>query len=467
MPETAKPIERLATALAPHFGDRLTANSVVREQHSHGEGWRSPDATLQPELVIFAETTNEVARVLRECSTRGIAVTAFGGGTSLEGQTTPLRGGVSLDLSRMTRVIEMRPEDMTCRVEAGVTRQALNHDLRDMGLFFAVDPGGEATIGGMCATRASGTGAVRYGTIAENVSGLTVVTVDGRVLRTGGSVRKSSTGYDLTHLFIGSEGTLGIITEIQLRLHGIPESVVGATCQFETLSDAIDTAVMVMQSGLPVGRMEFLDEVQMDACIRYSKLDGLRALPSLFFEFHGTPTATREQAETVRAIVDDNRGFDFRWSASEAERLALWKARHAAYFAGTAYRPGWSCMTTDAIVPISRLTELMTGAKADIAASGLVAPILGHVGDGNFHTLILYPPEPGAYERAVALDHQIIARALALGGSASGEHGIGMAKQMFMTREHDANALDVMRAIKAALDPANLLNPGKLLPPAD
>ncbi|CAI9119247.1 FAD-binding oxidoreductase [Brytella acorum] len=459
---SAERIEAAIAELAAHFGDRLSRNMSVRESHAHGEGYHEQHF---PHAVVFVESTEDVSAALKICDAHHAPVIAFGGGTSLEGQLNAIEGGISLDLSRMTAVLEVNAGDLDCRVQAGVTRQELNVYLRDEGLFFPVDPGGEATIGGMCATRASGTGAVRYGTIRENVLGLTVVLADGRVMRVGRRVRKSAMGYDLTHLMIGSEGTLGIITEIQLRLHGIPETTAAAVCQFETLADCVETAVQVMQMGVPIGRMELLDDVQMDACIAYSKLEGYRAVPTMFFEFAGGPASVREQIETVEAIVAENGGSAFRWSTQPEERAALWKARHAVYWACLAYRPGYTGISTDAIVPISALTEMILGARSDIEASGITAPIVGHIGDGNFHTVMLVPPGPDGIAKAHDLDRRLIARALSLGGSASGEHGVGLAKMEFMADEHDAVSLDVMRAIKATLDPNAILNPGKMLPP--
>jgi D-lactate dehydrogenase (cytochrome) len=363
----------------------------------------------------------------------------------------------------MARIIDVSQPDMDCRIEAGVTRDQLNEHLRDQGLFFPVDPGTAlCTIGGMCATRASGTNAVRYGTIRENVLGLTVALADGRLIHTGGRVRKSATGYDLTRLFIGSEGTLGVITEIQLRLHGIPEAMSSATCQFPSLRGAVETVIAIMQTGIPVARMELLDEVQMAACIAYSKLEGLEALPSLFFEFHGTAGGVAEQAQQAEEIAAGYDGQGFRWATDAAERGRLWKARHDALWACLALKPGHQGIATDAIVPISRLDEAILGAKEDIAASGLTAPIVGHVGDGNFHTVILVPPEPDGLKRAWDLDKKIVARALALGGSCSGEHGVGIGKREFLEQEHGAEALAVMRSVKQALDPRGILNPGKI-----
>ncbi len=442
------------------LGDRLSTSASLREQHSHGEDTQPHS---DPDAVAFVETSEEAASVLAICNARNIPVVPFGGGTSLEGHVTPVRGGISLNLSRMDAILEVNAADMDCRVQAGVTRPKLNDFLRDQGLFFPVDPGTAAcTIGGMCATRASGTNAVRYGTMRENVLGMTVALADGRVIRTGGRVRKSSTGYDLTRLFVGSEGTLGVITEIQLRLHGIPEAASAAVCQFDSLEGAIETVIAVMQAGIPVARIELLDDVQMAACIAYSKLPDLAAAPTLFFEFHGTPASVAEQAENAEGIAAEFGAKGFKWATEPQERGKLWQARHDGYWAALALKPGHKGIATDAIVPISRLAEAILGAQEDIAASGLTAPIVGHVGDGNFHTVILVPPEPDGMERAWALDRKIVARALALGGSCSGEHGVGIGKREFLEQEHGAEALAVMRSIKTALDPRGIMNPGKI-----
>jgi D-lactate dehydrogenase (cytochrome) len=462
MPEDGmggRPVDLVVAQARALFGERLTTNASLLEQHSHGEDTNPP---MLPDAVAFAETSEEVAALLALCNRHFVPVVPFGAGTSLEGHVTPVRGGISLDLSRMQRVIEVHQPDMDCRVEAGVTRQLLNTHLRDQGLFFPVDPGSECTIGGMCATRASGTNAVRYGTIRENVLGLTVILADGRLIRTGGRVRKSSTGYDLTRLFIGSEGTLGVITEIALRLHGIPEAITAATAQFPTLAGAVESVIAVMQAGVPVARIELLDDTQMQASIAYSKLSGLAPLPTLFFELHGSPVAVAEQVAGVEEI-SLSFGAERFVAAGDAEtRAHLWRARHDAYWASLALRPGWRGLTTDAIVPISRLTEAVLGVKADIAASGLIGTIVGHVGDGNFHTVLLVPPEPDGLERAWALDRKIVGRALTLGGSASGEHGVGIGKRQFLASEHGAEALDLMRQLKATLDPHGILNPGKI-----
>jgi len=454
-----RPVDAVIEAARAFLGERLTVNAALREQHAHGEDSNPP---VPPDAVAFVQTTEEVSRLLSLCNARAVPVVPFGAGTSLEGHVTPVRGGISLDLSRMKQVLEVNEADMDCRVEAGVTRKELNQHLRDKGLFFPVDPGSEATLGGMCATRASGTNAVRYGTIRENVLGLTVVLPDGRVIRAGGRVRKSSTGYDLPRLFIGSEGTLGVITEIQLRLHGIPEAASAATCQFGDLAGAVEAVIAVMQTGIPVARIELVDEAQLAACIAYSKLQGLELLPTLFFEFHGTEAAVAEQAARAEEIALGYGARGFRWATDPAERARLWQARHDAYWAAMAQRPGWKSVATDSVVPISRLAEAVLGAKRDIEASGLSAPIVGHVGDGNFHALIMVPPEPDGLERAGALDRKLVARALSLGGSCSGEHGVGLGKREFLELEHGPEALAVMRSIKAALDPRGIMNPGKI-----
>ncbi|MBS0643989.1 MAG: FAD-binding protein [Proteobacteria bacterium] len=453
-------VQTVIEAAREFLGDRITTNAGLREHHSHGQDTQPP---VLPDAVAFIESSEEAAQLLALCHTNHVPVVPWGAGTSLEGHVTPVRGGITLDLSRMTEVLDVSQADMDCRVQAGVTRDQLNQHLRDSGLFFPVDPGTSAcTIGGMCATRASGTNAVRYGTMRENVLGLTVATADGRVIRTGGRVRKSASGYDLTRLFVGSEGTLGVITEIQLRLHGIPEAVSSAVCQFPSLADAVETVIAILQMGIPVARMELLDEVQLGACIAYSKLENLEARPSIFFEFHGTEAGVAEQAQQAQDIAGGYNSSGFRWATDPAERNKLWQARHDALWAALALKPGHKGLATDAIVPISRLNDAILGAKEDIAASGLTAPIVGHVGDGNFHTVILVPPEPDGLARAWELDKKIVARALALGGSCSGEHGVGIGKREFLEQEHGAETLAVMRSVKQALDPRGILNPGKM-----
>ncbi len=455
----SREVDLVITQAKAFLAERITVNHALREQHSHGED-ALPHA--MPDAVAFVESAEEVSKLLVLCHANNVPVVPFGAGTSLEGHVTPVRGGITIDLSRMNAILEVNNEDMDCRIQPGVTRQQLNEHLRDQGLFFPVDPGSVCSIGGMCATRASGTAAVRYGTIRENVLGLQVALPDGRLIHTGGRVRKSATGYDLTHLFIGSEGTLGIITEITLKLHGIPEAISAAVCQFETMKGAVETVIATMQAGIPVARIELIDEVQMGACITYSKLEGLQPVPTLFLEFHGTPAGVAEQAAQVEPIATDNGGQGFRWATDPAERTKLWQARHDAYWAGLALKPNHRGMTTDAVVPISKLAEAILGVKQDIAESGLTAPMVGHVGDGNFHTIILVSDEPGAVERAFELDKKIVARALALGGSCSGEHGVGIGKRGFLEQEHGIEALAVMRSLKSAIDPRGIMNPGKM-----
>jgi D-lactate dehydrogenase (cytochrome) len=442
------------------LGDRLSVNETVRMQHGRGEDSTTP---TPPDAVAFAETTEEVSRLLALCHRHGVPVTPFGAGTSLEGHVNPVRGGISLDLSRMTRILEVNAEDMDCLIEPGVTRHQLNDHLRDQGMFFPVDPGSHCTIGGMCATRASGTNAVRYGTIRENVLGLEVVLADGRVIETGGRVRKAANGYDLTRLMIGSEGTLGVITKVRLRLHGIPAAMSAAVCQVPDLAAAVNAVIETMQSGIPVARIELLDADMMEACIRHSRLEGMAAATTLFLEFHGTEASVREQAEAVQAIAAGHGGSGFAWAAEAEARNRLWKARHDAYWAGLALRPGWRALTTDVCVPISRLAEALVGAKEEAEALGHTTCIVGHVGDGNFHQMVLYDPnDPQGLERAWDMDRRIVSRGLALGGTCSGEHGVGLGKREFLEREHGAEALAVMRAIKHGLDPKGILNPGKM-----
>jgi len=455
-------VAALAAQLRSDYGDRALTTHAIREQHSHGEGLA--DAAL-PDIVVFPHTNDEVASIVRICHAGHMPVIAFGVGTSLEGHVAALYGGVCIDLSQMNRVLEVNDADLDCRVQAGVTREQLNAELKGTGLFFPIDPGANATLGGMASTRASGTNAVRYGTMRDNVLGLTVVTADGRIVHTGSRARKSSAGYDLTRLFVGSEGTLGIITEVQLRLYGIPESISAAVCQFPDLKSAVDSVIVAMQLGIPVARIELLDDVQMDACIRYSQLTEFAAKPTLFFEFHGTDAGVREQAEMIEAIATDHGGSQFRWATKPEERSRLWKARHNAYYAALALAPGKQGFATDACVPISRLTDCVLETQADVAATGLLAPIVGHVGDGNFHLVILFDPAD-ADERgsAEALAARVSMRAIGMGGTCTGEHGIGVHKLAALEAEH-GDAIWLMQAIKRALDPRNILNPGKTVPP--
>jgi D-lactate dehydrogenase (cytochrome) len=451
----------LVLKLRGDYGERAVTSQAVREHHGHGEGL--VDMAL-PDIVVFPESNEEVSAIVRLCHLARVPVIPFGVGTSVEGHVAALYGGVCVDFSRMNRVLEVNAEDLDCRVQAGITREQVNAELKGTGLFFPIDPGADATIGGMAATRASGTNAVRYGTMRENVLGLTVVAADGRIIRTGGRARKSSAGYDLTRLFVGAEGTLGVITEIQLRLYGMPEAIVSAVCQFSDLASAVNTVITAMQTGIPVARMELLDDVQMDACIRYSKLEGFEVKPTLFFEFHGSPSSVREQSEAMQTISDEFAGSAYQWASQAEDRSRLWKARHAAYYAALALKPGMVGFATDACVPISRLADCILETKADIEQSGLTAPIVGHVGDGNFHLIVLFDPnDPEGRERADALAHRVSLRAIRMGGTCTGEHGIGWHKLDVLAQEH-GEAVDLMRAVKRALDPLNIMNPGKTVP---
>ena len=447
--------------LAKLFGERTSFSNVLREQHSHGEGYSGRG---MPDAVVFAENTQEVAALAGLCNAHGVPIVPFGAGSSLEGHVAAIHGGVTLNLMRMNKIIQVSTEALDCRVEAGVTREGLNAYLRADGLFFSVDPGADATIGGMAATRASGTNAVRYGTMRENVLGLTVVTPKGEIIHTGGRARKSSAGLDLTRLYVGSEGTLGIITEIQLRLQGLPEAVIAATCQFNRFEDAVGTVAAGLQSGLRIARIELLDEVQMRGCIGYSKLEGFDEKPTLFLEFHGSPGGVREDAQEMEELVLDFNGSHFHHAERPEDRAVLWKARHNCYHAAKWLAPGKDNMGTDACVPLSEFAACINETKQDVLASGMIAPLVGHVGDGNFHLGIMHDPlDPEETAKAEALAARVSERAIRYGGTCSGEHGIGLHKMRFMQAEHGA-ALDVMRAIKHALDPANILNPGKMLP---
>ena len=457
--EALDPLTAVIASISALIGERLTVNASVRLAHGRGEAFH-PD--MLPDAVAFPESTSEVAAIVRICADAGVPVIPFGAGTSLEGNVTAPFGGVSLDLTRMDRVLTVEAEDLDCAVQPGVTREQLNAELRDLGLFFPIDPGANATLGGMCATRASGTNAVRYGTMRDNVLWLEVVLADGRVIRTARRARKSSAGYDLTRLFIGSEGTLGVITQIGLRLHGIPEAVSVATCAFDEIRGAIDTVVMALQLGIPLARVEFMDAAQIAATNRYSRTD-LPQSPTLLFEFHGTRASVEEQSAAVGAIAADCGGRDFAWATVAEERSALWKARHNAYFAAQALRPGSQLVVSDVCVPISRLAECIVDTHADIAESGVVAPIVGHVGDGNFHVFFTVDPsDPAEIAHIRALNDRLVARALAMDGTCTGEHGIGIGKQSKLIDELGEDTVSVMRAVKAALDPQGVLNPGKI-----
>ena len=440
-------------------GQRLTTAPATREQHGRDESYH---ASRPPDVVVFAASTEEISDIINVCARRRVPVIPFGTGTSLEGHVAALEGGVCIDLAQMNEVLAVNVEDMDCTVQAGVTRKQLSEHLRDTGLFFAVDPGADASIGGMAATRASGTNAVRYGTMRETVLALTVVLADGRIIRTSRRARKSSAGYDLTRLFVGSEGTLGVIAEVTLRLHGVPEAISAAVCAFPDLAAAVNTTIAIIHSGVPVARIELLDDVQMKAINKYSKLDYPEA-PTLFFEFHGTEAGVVEQVKMVEAIAGDFGDSDFQWATKAEDRAQLWQARHDAYYAAIALRPGSKGYATDVCVPISRLAECIEETRKDIEDSGLLAPIVGHVGDGNFHlVMVLDPDDPDEMARAKALNERLVMRGLAMDGTCTGEHGVGYGKIDFLLAEH-GEAVSVMRTIKTALDPLGIMNPGKIV----
>ncbi|MHA6346808.1 FAD-binding oxidoreductase [Roseivivax sp. CAU 1761] len=458
MADHCETVERLRALL----GDRLSTGESIRAAHGRDEAYSRP---ALPDAVAFPETTEEVSRIVALCAEAGCPVVPFGVGTSLEGHVIPVAGGISIDTSRMNRVLEIHAEDLDAVVQPGVTRTRLNEALRATGLMFTVDPGADATLGGMAATRASGTNAVRYGTMRETVLALEVVLADGTVIETGTRARKSSAGYDLTHLFVGSEGTLGIITRLTVRLHGVPERISAATAAFPSVAAAVDTVILAIQSGLPLARIELLDEVQMKGMALYNPDMGLPEAPHLFLEFHGTEAGVAEQVESFRAIAEEHGAENFAWASRTEERNRLWKARHDAYYAGKALKPGGNAVLTDVCVPISALADCIARTKEEIAASNLVAPLVGHVGDGNFHLLILIDPEaPGELARAQELAHKVNRLALSFGGTVTGEHGIGSGKMKYMAEEHGP-AWAVMGRIKRALDPANILNPGKMVRP--
>ena len=440
--------------------DRCTTNPTQLEHHSHGESWHAP---AEPDVVVFPMSTEEVSAILKAAARHRAPVIPFGIGSSLEGHVNALSGGVSIDFSKMSRVLVVNAEDLDATVEAGVTHRQLNKALNNTGLAFWVDPGADATIGGMAATRASGTTAVRYGTMREAVLGLTVVLADGRIIHTGSRARKSSAGYDLTRLFIGSEGTLGVMTEITVRLFGLPEAVSAAVCPFDTMEGAVQTVITTIQLGVPVARIELLDEIQLDAVNRYSKLNYVLK-PTLFFEFHGTSqSAVAESATAVEEIAAEHGGRHFQWATTTEDRAKLWTARHNAFYAAVALRPGCKPWTTDVCVPISRLAECILETQADVQQSGLLAPLAGHVGDGNFHLIFLMDPnDPTELPKAKAINARLIERALAMGGTCSGEHGVGIGKMDYLQTEH-GESLEVMKTIKRALDPENRMNPGKLV----
>lgn len=452
-------VENALPALSTLLGERLSTAPAVREHHGHDE---SGFQTVPPDAVAFAHSTEEVSEIMQICARHKVPVIAYGTGTAIEGHVQALRGGVCIDLSQMDRILQVNQEDMDCTVQAGVTRLQLESHLRDTGLFFPVDPGANASLGGMAATSASGTNAVRYGTMKENVLSLRVVMADGRIIQTGTRAKKSSAGYDLTHLFIGSEGTLGIITEVTLRLHGLQEAISSAVCGFPSVDDAINMVILTIQSGIPVARIELLDALMMQAINRYSKMD-YPEQPHLFLEFHGSEASVREQAEAVQGIASEFNGSDFTWTTRSEERNRLWKARHDAYPSALQLQPGTRAITTDVCVPISRLAECIRETRLDIDRASMPIVMLGHVGDGNFHLAILpHPDRPEDVDEAEALNHRLVRRALAMDGTCTGEHGVGQGKIQFL-EEQNPEGVVLMRQIKQTLDPDNLLNPGKVL----
>ncbi|MGB7480239.1 MAG: FAD-linked oxidase C-terminal domain-containing protein [Burkholderiaceae bacterium] len=460
-PASRRPLPpALAEGLQALFGERFTRNPAVCAHHGRDESSYDP---MPPDAVVFAHSTEEVAAAAALCHRHAVPMIPFGAGTSLEGHVLALHGGVTIDLSQMNRVLALQSEDLTATVQAGVSRKQLNQEIKDSGLFFPIDPGADASLGGMAATRASGTNAVRYGTMRENTLALTVVTADGRVIRTGTRAKKSSAGYDLTRLFVGSEGTLGIITEVTVRLYPQPEAVSAAVCSFPSAADAVNAVIQTIQLGVPVARVEFLDENGVRAINAHDKLT-LPEQPLLLFEFHGSENGVAEQAQTVQEIVAEHHATGFEWATRPEDRSRLWAARHNAYFALLQMRPGARAISTDCCVPISRLAECILETKADCEREGIVHSIIGHVGDGNFHVQMLVDPDdPADVARAEGVNARMVTRALAMDGTCTGEHGVGLHKMGFLVQEHGEDAIAVMRAVKHALDPANLLNPGKIL----
>jgi D-lactate dehydrogenase (cytochrome) len=453
-------LESVLRALQSRFGNRLVNSLAVRQQHAHTQTWLP---NQPPDAVVFPANGDEVAEIVRLCAGARVPVVAFGAGTSLEGHVNAPLGGICIAFRDMNRILAVHSEDLDCVVQPGVTRKQLNEHLRDQGLFFPIDPGADATLGGMAATRCSGTNAVRYGTMKDNVLALKVVLASGETITTAHRARKSSAGYDLTRLIVGSEGTLGIITEITLRLAGIPEAVSAGICPFPSVEAACNAAIMTIQTGIPVARIELLDALQVKACNAYSRLT-LPETPMLFVELHGSEPNVKEQSESFGAIAQEFGGGPFEWATRAEDRSRLWQARHDAYWAGRALRPGAQAFATDVCVPISRLAECVTATQRDLAQAGLLAPILGHVGDGNFHvTLLMDMEDAEEVGRARRVHERLIERALAMDGTCTGEHGIGQGKMKYLQAEHGAAALGAMQAVKAALDPHHILNPGKIL----
>ena len=452
-------IDETIAALRTLLGDRLNTSRAILDRHGKDETFH---VAYPPDAVAFARSAEEVSQIVKICAANRTPIIPYGTGTSLEGHIAALQGGVCIDVSQMDKVLKVNPEDLDVTVQPGVTRKQLNEYLRDLGLFFPIDPGANASLGGMTATRASGTNAVRYGTMRENVLALQVVMPDGRIVRTARRSKKSSAGYDLTRLFVGSEGTLGVITEITLRLYGIPEAISAAVCSFNTLEGAVNTTIATIQSGVPVARIELLDDVQMDAVNRYSKLN-YPPQHTLFLEFHGSESSVKEQAEAVQAIAAENDGGDFQFTTQAEERTRLWQARHDAAYAAKALRSDCEIWATDVCVPISRLAECILETRKDLDAAKVTAPIVGHVGDGNFHVaFVIDTKNPAEIEEAERLNEKIVMRALAMDGTCTGEHGVGYGNMQFLLAEHGGDAISIMRGIKKSIDPDNIMNPGKI-----
>ena len=448
----------LLEALNNLLGGRVSTAAAVLAHHGKDESHHAP---APPDIVVFPESSEEVAGIVRLCAAVRTPVIPFGAGTSLEGGICAVHGGVCIDMTGMNRVIQINADDLDVTVEAGVTRKQLNDDLRDTGLFFPIDPGADATLGGMASTRASGTNAVRYGTMRENVLNVKAVLADGRLIQTGGRARKSAAGYDLTRMFVGAEGTLGVITEVTVRLYGIPEAISAAVCGFPSIEAAVRCCMLTIQSGIPVARVELLDAAQMRACIQYSDLD-CKPVPTLFFEFHGSQTSVREQAATVQDIAADFGGGGFQWADKTEDRNKLWQARHDALYAALALKPGAKAWSTDVCVPISNLVDCIEETRSDIEASSLTATMVGHVGDGNFHVIFLLDPKrPQDFAEAQHINDRMVARAIAMDGTCTGEHGVGTGKQHCLEQEF-GDALAIMRDLKRTLDPSNIMNPGKI-----
>jgi D-lactate dehydrogenase (cytochrome) len=451
--------EPMIATLRARFGERFSTAQAVRDHHGRDE---SPFPPVPPDAVVYAHSTDEVAEIVRLCAQNKVPLIPFGVGSSLEGHLLAVQGGLSVDLSQMNKMLSVNAEDLTVTVQAGVTRKQLNEELKSTGLFFPIDPGADATLGGMCATRASGTNAVRYGTMKENVLGLTVVTADGKVVRTATRAKKSSAGYDLTRLFVGSEGTLGVITEVTVKLYPVPEAMSAAVVNFPTLADAVNTVIQTIQLGVPIARSEFLCEHTIRAINAHSKT-ALREAPTLFFEFHGSEASAREQAELVQQLARDHGGQDFEWATRPEDRTRLWNARHNAYFACLQARPGSRAISTDTCVPISKLADSIVGARKILDEASFPSMLVGHVGDGNFHAVLLIDPDnPAEIEEAERLNDRIVHLAQSMEGTCTGEHGVGLHKMGFLIEEAGDDAVELMRRIKRALDPDNIMNPGKI-----